>query len=73
MRLRRSTVARECKWYRVCPMKTYYEQGRVDRYWVEHYCHGLNTTCVRYQMEERGEWHPDTMLPDGTIDESLRR
>lgn len=62
-----------CKWYTVCPMKRFTERGLLDRHWVEQYCFGDNTTCVRYQKEERGEWHPDTMLPDGSIDETLRR
>lgn len=28
-------------------------------------------SCIRYQMKERGEYHPDWMLPDGSIDEKL--
>ena len=54
-------------------MKRFYERGLLDRYWVENYCWGAYWNCVRYQMEARGEPHPDTMLPDGSIDESLAR
>jgi hypothetical protein len=52
-------------------MKRFYEAGKIDKKWVENYCHGGNKSCQRYQMEERGEYHPDNMLPDGSIDQSL--
>jgi len=61
-----------CKWYPVCPMKHFYDAGRLDARWVDEYCHGNWKVCVRYQMEERGEPHPDNMLPDGTTDEQLK-
>ncbi len=64
--------SKQCKWYPVCPMKYYYEKGKLDKKWVEEYCWGDWTRCVRYQMEEKGEYHPDWMLPDGMLDESLR-
>ncbi len=53
-------------------MKRYTGMGLLDPYWVEHYCRGDWESCVRYRMEENGEYHPDCMLPDGSIDESLR-
>jgi hypothetical protein len=52
-------------------MKRFFEAGKIDKKWVENYCHGDNKSCQRYQMEERGEYHPDNMLPDGSIDQSL--
>ncbi len=52
-------------------MKNFYEQGMLDRSLIEDYCFGDNKKCIRYSMEERGEWHPDNMLPDGSIDASL--
>lgn len=58
-----------CKWYYVCPVREYTEKGKLERYWTENYCLISNKTCVRYQMEERGEYHPDNMLPDGEIAE----
>ncbi|HOP62759.1 MAG TPA: uracil-DNA glycosylase [Spirochaetota bacterium] len=64
-------TVRECKWYRVCPMKFYYEQGRLDKKWITSFCKGDWLNCVRYRMEERGEYHPDNMLPDGSIDKRL--
>jgi hypothetical protein len=62
---------RVCKWYSLCPMKFFYEQGKLDEKWIKDYCHGNYSICVRYQMEEEGTYHPDNMMPDGMIDESL--
>jgi len=28
--------------------------------------------CKRYEMEEKGIFHPDNMLPSGNIDKSLK-
>ena len=61
-----------CKWYNVCPLKRFYEQGVLDKRWVENYCWGDYLKCARYKMEENGSYHPDSMLPDGTIDKKLR-
>ena len=66
------TLLEDCKWYPACPMKIFYEQGKLSKKWVELYCKGDWETCIRYQMEERGGSHPDWMLPDGSIDERLR-
>ncbi len=63
---------KECKWYAVCPMRRYYEAGKLDKKWIEEYCHGNWKACVRYQMEEAGRYHADWMLPDGTLDKSLK-
>jgi hypothetical protein len=62
---------RVCKWYSVCPIRLYYEQGKLDRKWVDEYCMGDWESCVRYQLEERRESHPDYMLPDGKIRKEL--
>lgn len=62
----------ECKWFPACPMKMFYEAGRLAREWIELYCKGDWESCVRFTMEERGEAHPDWMLPDGGTDERLR-
>jgi len=35
------------------------------------YCKGDWSKCVRYEMEETGHYHPDNMLPDGSIDDDL--
>jgi hypothetical protein len=52
-------------------MKKYYEMGKLDKKWIEGYCKGDWKSCVRYKMEKAGEYHPDNMLPDGGIDDSL--
>lgn len=65
-------LSRECKWYQFCPMKTYYERGFLDKRWIELYCKGDWESCVRYNMEEKGELHPDYMLPDGSLNKNLK-
>jgi hypothetical protein len=60
-----------CKWYCCCPIREFTEEGRLDRHWIEEYCHGCWERCIRYQKEENGSYHPDNMLPDGRIDKSL--
>ena len=65
-------MSKQCKWYFVCPMRRYYEMGKLDKKWIDVYCMGDWSKCVRYQMEERGEYHPDYMLPDGSVDERLK-
>jgi uracil-DNA glycosylase len=62
-----SIFKKECKWYPVCPMKKFYEDGILERKWIELYCKGDWKSCKRYQMEEDGRFHPDEMLPDGSI------
>jgi len=61
-----------CRWFDVCPLKTYYEQGKLDKKWIEDYCLSNNPSCVRKKMEEKGIYHPDNMLPDGTVDKNLK-
>jgi len=60
-----------CKWYNVCPMKRYFEEGKLDIKWIYGYCKGNYRRCIRREMEEEGKYHPDNMLPDGTINEKL--
>jgi len=62
---------KSCKWFEVCSLKRFYEQGELNRKWVEDYCRGNYLKCTRYNMEEKGVYHPDNMLPDGSIDENL--
>jgi len=62
-----------CKWYNVCPIKRFTDQGLLEEKWVNEYCLKGNKDCVRYQMEEKGEYHPDYMLPNGQYDETLRK
>jgi len=71
MSLKTTTHKENCKWFSVCPMKRFYEQGKLDKKWIEEYCMGNWNNCKRYQMEENGIYHPDNMLPDGSIDPNL--
>jgi len=61
-----------CKWYHVCPMKRLFEEGKLDKKWIDDYCKGDYYQCVRRKMETEGRYHPDNMLPDGTINEELK-
>ena len=65
-------VQSQCKWYSVCPMKWYFEEGKLDKKWIELYCKGEWQKCERYKLEEMRKPHPDWMLPDVTIDKSLK-
>ena len=47
-------------------MKRLYEEGRLEHSWIARYCQGDWESCVRYQLEECGIPHPDTLLPDGS-------
>ncbi len=53
-------------------MKRYFEEGKLDIKWVNEYCWDNYQQCIRRKMEEAGQYHPDNMLPDGTIDEKLK-
>ncbi|MGM0760108.1 MAG: uracil-DNA glycosylase [Thermodesulfobacteriota bacterium] len=67
-----NVLSAPCKWHSICPMCRFYKQGNLDRSWIELYCTGDWSRCVRFQKEEQGIPHPDWMLPDGTLDSSLR-
>ncbi len=66
------TGSNMCKWYPVCPVKRFDDSGIIDKKWVKSYCKGKWKTCIRFQMEEKGEYHPDWMLPDGSLDLKLK-
>jgi len=53
-------------------MKRFFEEGKLDKKWIDDYCKGNYYQCVRRKMEEEGRYHPDSMLPDGTINEELK-
>ncbi len=60
-----------CHWFSVCPIRRYTEQNLIDKKWVEQYCKSEYWCCLRRKMQERGQYHPDNMMPDGTIDKRL--
>jgi hypothetical protein len=47
------------------------EQGKLERKWIENYCLVGNKECVRYKMEENGDYHPDNLLPNGKLRKNL--
>lgn len=47
-------------------MRRLERMGRIGEEWSKKYCRGRYRECVRYQQEEAGIPHPDTMLPDGS-------
>ena len=53
-------------------MKRFYEKGLLEEKWLKNYCKGDWESCKRYQMEEKGEYHSDYMLPNGRINELLK-
>lgn len=63
---------RVCKWLELCPMKRFYEQGKLKKKWIQNYCKGDYQKYKRFQMEGGGEPHTDCMLPNGEIRESLK-
>lgn len=52
-------------------MKYFWEQNKIDKYWIENYCKSNWKICIRFQKEENGIYHPDNMLPNGEIDNNL--
>ncbi len=65
-------TANMCQWYSCCPMRRFYRKGLLKRKWIDAYCQGNWHQCVRYRMESEGRYHPDWMLPDGSLEESLK-
>ncbi len=52
-------------------MKKYYEKGKINKIWIDDYCKGSWLNCIRYKMEEKSKYHPDWMMPDGSINKEL--
>jgi DNA polymerase len=65
-------LSHDCKWISLCPLRKFYDQGRLEEKWIEVYCRGLWSACLRYQLLENGKYLPDWMLPDGRLDENLK-
>jgi hypothetical protein len=56
-----------CKWYRICPLRSWERRGRISERWKREFCASEThwRRCVRYEMEEKGIPH-DRLLPDGS-------
>ena len=63
-----------CRWYNATSgMKRAFDQGKLERKWIEDYCWSGGEGCVRKKrFEEEGYVSPDYVLPDGTVDEDLK-
>jgi hypothetical protein len=61
-----------CKWYNICLMKRYFEEGKLDIKWIDGCCKGNYHRCIRRKMEAEGKYHPDNMLPNGSINKKLK-
>jgi hypothetical protein len=63
-----------CRWYNESSgMKRAYDNGWLDKQWIEDYCWNGGTGCIRKKrFEEEGYVSPDYVLPDGTIDKKLK-
>lgn len=57
----------------MCPLRRFEREGKLDKTWEHNYCSSATNwqNCKRYQSEEKGIFHPDNMLPNGEIDESI--
>ena len=64
-----------CKWYdETSGMKRAYERGLLDKKWIEEYCLNGGRNCIRKKrFEGEGYVSPDYVLPDGTVDENLKK
>ena len=64
-----------CRWYNeTSGMKRAYDQGLLGKKWIEDYCWDGGKGCVRKKkFEGEGYVSPDYVLPDGTVDENLRK
>jgi hypothetical protein len=69
------TVGEICRWYNATSaVKRAYDQGIIEKKWVEQYCWNGGKGCVRKKrFEEEGYVSPDYVLPDGSIHEGLRK
>ena len=63
-----------CRWYDgTSGMKRAYDQGLLEKKWIEDYCWNGGKGCVRKRrFETEGYVSPDYVLPDGNVDENLR-
>jgi hypothetical protein len=61
-----------CIWYNACPLKKFFEQGRLSKAWIEGYCRSDYVKCLRKKNADNGIPNPDNMLPDGSIDKNLQ-
>lgn len=66
---------KRCRWYDgTSGMKRAYDNGMLDKKWIDDYCMSGGQGCIRKKrFETEGYVSPDYVLPDGTVDEKLRQ
>ncbi|MBN1505313.1 MAG: hypothetical protein JW955_00620 [Sedimentisphaerales bacterium] len=66
---------RVCRWYdSTSGMKRAFDRGLLDRKWIDDYCLRGGQGCVRKRrFEHEGYISPDYVLPDGSVDETLKK
>lgn len=62
-----------CSNYNECPIVRAYEQGKIDSEWIKLYCLGNWKDCARFQLEEIGDPTVEFVLPDGSVEDRLRK
>ena len=64
-----------CRWYdQTSGIKRAYDKGMIDKSWIDDYCLNGGENCVRKRrFEIEGYVSPDYVLPDGTVDERLKK
>jgi hypothetical protein len=64
-----------CRWYNATSaIKRAYDDGLIERRWVEQYCWKGGEGCVRKRrFEQEGYVSPDYVLPDGSESDQLKR
>ncbi|MFH1657498.1 MAG: uracil-DNA glycosylase [bacterium] len=65
-------TSKVCKWYNICPIKSFFEKGFIDEKLIDKYCFNSGENCRRFKMEEDGIFEPYNMLPNGEIDANLK-
>lgn len=66
---------RLCRWYdSTSGIKRAYDNGWIDKKWVEEYCWNNGENCIRKKrFEEEGYVSPDWILPDGSTSEEIKK
>ncbi len=62
-----------CRWYYAPPLRQQEKNGKIDLHWAEQYCKSSDgpKKRIRYELGQEGVYHPDNMLPDGSIYKAL--
>ena len=70
-----SSVKSVCRWHdETSGIKRAVVRGLLDKKWIEHYRFNGAINCVRKKrFEKEGYVSPDYVLPDGTVDENLKK